>query len=71
MEKQDDAAVKSALDKLEKEFHKLASTLYQSAGAGGPGPEAGSGPSASAGAPPGDSGDKKGKVIDAEFEDTP
>ncbi len=44
VEKQDDGQVAEALDKLEKEAHKLASVMYQSAapGEGGPGgPDAG------------------------------
>jgi len=73
VEKQDDAQITEVLDKLEKEAHRLASVMYQGAGAngtnGGPGgPDAGGDA-----APPPDAG-KKGKeggVIDAEFEETP
>ncbi|MFO0661847.1 MAG: molecular chaperone DnaK [Polyangiaceae bacterium] len=72
VEKQDDAAVKTALEKLEQAAHKIASVMY---GAGGPGDAPpGAGPSAGGGAAPsGESGGdgKKGKVIDAEFEDSP
>ena len=34
IEKQDDAAVKAALEKLEKEAHRIASVMYEKAGAG-------------------------------------
>jgi molecular chaperone DnaK len=73
IEKQDDEAVKAATDKLEKEAHRIAAVMYQSAGPG-------AGPGAAPGAPPppeggdaaggADKGDKKGGVIDAEFEET-
>jgi molecular chaperone DnaK len=64
VEKQDDAKVQSALERLEKEAHAMASKLYEGVGGGTPG----------GGAPPGSAptnGDakKKGDVIDAEFED--
>src|SRR5580658_3454147 len=74
VEKQDDAAIKDVLARLEKEAHRLASVMY---GASGPGGGANGGPSGDhpnggagegGGAPPG--GDKKGGVIDAEFEET-
>jgi molecular chaperone DnaK len=61
VERQDDAAIKEISEKLEKEAHRLAGTMYQ-------GPEGA--PGAAPGAPPG--GEKKGgkgDVIDAEFED--
>jgi molecular chaperone DnaK len=74
VEKQDDAAIASAIERLEKEAHRVASVMYQNAGGpaggasnGGPPPADGGG----AGAPPG--GDSKGgkkDVIDAEFEET-
>jgi len=61
IEKQDDAAVTAALDKLERESHRLATLMYQSAAAPG------------AGAPPPSgarsAGDSKEGVIDAEFEE--
>src|SRR5438874_480750 len=72
IEKQDDDAVKAATDKLEKEAHRIAAVLSQSAGPG-------AGPGEGPGAPPppegdgggqADKGDKKGGVIDAEFEET-
>jgi molecular chaperone DnaK len=71
VEKQDDAGIVSALDRLEKEAHRMASVMYGAAGAGGPtngGPPPGDGPPPEGGAPGGP--DKKG-VIDAEFEETP
>ncbi|UQA60894.1 molecular chaperone DnaK [Polyangium aurulentum] len=69
IEKQDDAAVSAAIEKLEKEMHRIASVMYEKAGpqAGGPG-----GPDGGAGGPSAGAGDKgKGKegVIDAEFEE--
>jgi molecular chaperone DnaK len=73
IEKQDDEAVKAASEKLEKEAHRLASVMYQGAAPGGPGGPAAGGPSPGDGAPPppeGKGGDKKGGVIDAEFEET-
>ena len=65
---------KQATDKLEKEAHRIAAVMYQSAGPGGP-------DAAPGGPPPPDGGDgtagggekgadKKGGVIDAEFEET-
>jgi molecular chaperone DnaK len=65
IEKQDDAAVATALEKLEKESHRIASVMYEKAG---PPPDGSGGPDE--GAPP--AGDGKGKdgVIDAEFEET-
>ena len=78
VEKQDDEAVKSVGERLEKEAHRIASVMYQQAGAGAGGaPGApGEGPGADGGAPPGGEsaggGKKKdGGVIDAEFEETP
>jgi molecular chaperone DnaK len=72
IEKQDDEAVKAASDKLEKEAHRIASVMYQGAAPGPGGPSAG-GPPPGDGAPPppeNKGGDKKGGVIDAEFEET-
>ena len=74
VEKQDDDAVKSVSERLEKEAHRIASVMYQQAGApggapGGPGDGADGGAD---GAPGADGGKKKdGGVIDAEFEETP
>ncbi len=60
VEKQDDALVRSALERLEQESHRIAQTLYQGAapGAGAPPPQQ---------QPSGEAG--KGGVIDAEFEE--
>jgi len=73
VEKQDDEAVKSVSERLEKEAHRIASVMYQAQGGapgqnGGPPPGDGGGD----GAPPPDAGGKKkdGGVIDAEFEET-
>jgi molecular chaperone DnaK len=74
VEKQDDDLIKATMEKLEKEAHRMASSMYGAAGqgaAGGPpnGPSDGDG-----GAPPPDApagGGKKKEVIDAEFEETP
>jgi molecular chaperone DnaK len=68
IEKQDDAAVAAALEKLEKEAHRVASVMYDKAGPG-------AGPPGDGGAAPpsgGESEKPKGKdgVIDAEFEET-
>jgi molecular chaperone DnaK len=68
IEKQDDEAVAAATQKLEKEAHRIASVMYEKAGAqGGPPPAGGEG-----GAPPPPAGGGKGKdgVIDAEFEES-
>jgi len=72
VEKQDDDKVKDVLERLEKEAHKMATKLYESAGAG-----AGAAPGAPPnGAAPGGNGKnagasgKKGDVIDAEFEES-
>jgi len=70
VEKHDDPKVTDVLARLEKEAHKMATKLYESAGAGAAGgPDAaqpGNGkPSGAAGA-----GGKKGDVIDAEFEES-
>ena len=72
IEKQDDDAVKAATDKLEKEAHRIAAVMYQSAGPGaGPGEGPGAPPSSEGdGGGQADKGDKKGGVIDAEFEET-
>jgi molecular chaperone DnaK len=69
LEQQDDAAVRSASDKLQTDSNRIISALYQSAG-GNPGePGAGPGP----GTPPGDApkgGKGKDGVIDAEYEES-
>jgi len=77
IEKQDDEGVKAATDKLEKEAHRIAAVMYQSAGPGGPGASPGGPPPSEGGGAGGDGtggpekgADKKGGVIDAEFEET-
>ena len=67
IEKQDDDAVGAALEKLEKEAHRIASVMYEKAGGEGGPPPGG----ADGGAPP-PAGGKAGKdgVIDAEFEES-
>jgi molecular chaperone DnaK len=71
VEKQDDAKVQDALERLEKEAHAMATKLYEASSAGA-GPGADSGGSPPGGPDAGDGGDakKKGDVIDAEFEET-
>ncbi len=65
IERQDGAAVKAALDKLQTESHRIASMLYQQTGQeGGDAPPAASGGAA---APAGEK--KRDDVIDAEFEE--
>jgi molecular chaperone DnaK len=74
VEKQDDDAVKSVTERLEKEAHRVASVMYQQAGGpGGPGGPAAGPPGPEGGAPGADTAGKKkdGGVIDAEFEETP
>jgi molecular chaperone DnaK len=64
IEQQDDAAVTAALEKLEKEAHRLAGAMY---GNGGPGaPPGGDAPG---GEPPPEAKKNKDGVIDAEFEE--
>jgi molecular chaperone DnaK len=68
VEKQDDAQIKDALEKLEKEAHRLASVMYDAAtppDAGGNGAAEPSGDAEANGAKK-----KDGNVIDAEFEET-
>jgi molecular chaperone DnaK len=72
IEKQDDAAVAAALEKLEKEAHRIASVMYEKVGpqGGAPPPGAdGDGAPPPAGAAGGGGKGKEG-VIDAEFEET-
>jgi molecular chaperone DnaK len=70
LEKQDDAAVAAATEKLEKEAHRIASVMYEKAGppGGAPPPNGGDG----AAPPPAGGAPGKGKdgVIDAEFEES-
>jgi molecular chaperone DnaK len=63
VERQDDAEVRSALERLEKEAHRVAGVLYEKSG---PPPEGGASPPSGARERDG----KAGGVIDAEFEDT-
>ncbi|WP_438005334.1 molecular chaperone DnaK [Sorangium sp. So ce321] len=62
IEQQDDAQVAAALEKMEKEAHRIARVMYEKAG--GQPPEAPAPPSGAR-----DTGGKEG-VIDAEFEET-
>ena len=62
VEKQDDAMIRGALERLQHESHRIASSVYQGAGGGAEGPTGGPAPSAQP--------KKEGGVIDAEFEDT-
>ena len=62
IEQQDDAQVTAALDKLERESHRIAQVMYEKAG---PTPETGAPPPSGTRATDGKEG-----VIDAEFEDT-
>ncbi|HMY17660.1 MAG TPA: Hsp70 family protein, partial [Polyangium sp.] len=64
IEKQDDSAVQTALEKLEKEMHRVASVMYEKAG-----PQGGPGAPGAAPPPAGDKGKGKDGVIDAEFEE--
>src|SRR5262249_4781032 len=67
-ERQDDADVAAALEKLEKEAHRIAAVMYEKAGPQGAAPPGGDG----AQPPPPGGGPAKGKdgVIDAEFEES-
>jgi molecular chaperone DnaK len=62
VERQDDASIVSLSERLEKEAHRVAAAMYQSAGA----------TQADPGAPPPAAGQSKprGNVVDAEFEDS-
>jgi molecular chaperone DnaK len=74
VESQDDERVKTAMAALEKEAHRIASVMYESA-AGSGGPQAGGAPPRGKGGD-GDGGAKAGGgkaddgVIDAEFEES-
>jgi molecular chaperone DnaK len=71
IEKQDDAGVAAALEKLEKEAHRIASVMYEKSGPqGGPPPPNGGGDKPPAAGGAGGKGGKDG-VIDAEFEESP
>jgi molecular chaperone DnaK len=72
VEKQDDEKVKSVMERLEKEAHRMASVMYgASGGPGGPGgaPPDGGEPPAGDGKTSDGGGKKEGQVIDAEFEE--
>jgi molecular chaperone DnaK len=69
IEKQDDAAVTAALEKLEKEAHRIASVMYEKAGPQGGAPPPG-GPGAEPPQPPAGGAKGKDSVIDAEFEES-
>jgi molecular chaperone DnaK len=72
VEKQDDAAIKSTMERLEKEAHRMASTMYGAAGQAdaGAGGAPNGGPTDGGAPPPDAAGGKKKEVIDAEFEET-
>ena len=71
VEKQDDEQVKSVMDRLEKEAHRMASVMYGAQGAPGAPPGANGGPPGDGGGESAGGGKKKDdKVIDAEFEET-
>jgi len=76
VEKQDAELVKDAIEKLEKEAHRIATVMYEKAAADGqapPGPDGAPGepPPPPADEPPsGGDGKKDDGVIDAEFEET-
>jgi molecular chaperone DnaK len=65
IEKQDDARVRGALERLEHESHRIAQALYQQQGGPAEAGQAGPPPGATAGGAP-----KQEGVVDAEFEDT-
>jgi molecular chaperone DnaK len=69
IEKQDDAAVASATEKLEKEAHRIASVMYEKVGPQGGAPPPG-GPDGGDAPPPPAGGKGKDGVIDAEFEES-
>ena len=67
IEEQNGDKVRAALEKLEKEAHRIASVMYEKAGAGGDG---GGAPPPAGGAPAGGGKEKEEGVIDAEFEES-
>jgi molecular chaperone DnaK len=74
VEKQDDELIKATMEKLEKEAHRMASSMYGAAGQGAAGGAPNGPTDGDGGAPPPDAsagGGKKKEVIDAEFEETP
>jgi molecular chaperone DnaK len=68
IEEQNDSNIQASLEKLEKEAHRIASVMYEKAGAGQGGGE----PPPAGGAPAGEGakGKKDEGVIDAEFEES-
>jgi molecular chaperone DnaK len=74
VEKQDDALIQAASEKLEKEAHRLASVMYGAAGGPGAEGQPGGPDGPTDGVPHPDAptgGSKKKEVIDAEFEENP
>jgi molecular chaperone DnaK len=73
IESQDDAAVQTSLEKLEKEAHRIAGAMYGQTPGGPGGPDAGEGgaggPAAGGGGEKAAGGKPKDGVIDAEFEE--
>jgi molecular chaperone DnaK len=69
VEKHDDPKVTDVLARLEKEAHKMATKLYESAG-GGAGAPPGADPTSQGPTPANGASGKKGDVIDAEFEES-
>jgi hypothetical protein len=64
--------LKTAIEKIQKESHKLAEVLYAAASAGGAGSSAKAGSEATGSKDPStkpESGTAEGEVIDAEYED--
>ncbi|WP_437655511.1 molecular chaperone DnaK [Sorangium sp. So ce1182] len=70
IEKQDDAAVTAALERLEKEAHRIASVMYEKAGPPQDGGGAAPGGAPGGQPPPPAGGKGKESVIDAEFEES-
>ncbi len=69
VERQDDAAIQAATEKLEKESHRIAEAMYKATG-GAPGGGDGGGDGGAGGTPSQPGGEKKKEgVIDAEFEE--
>jgi molecular chaperone DnaK len=64
VEKQDDALIRGALERLEQESHRIATALYQQQPQGGQ-----EGANAPPNAPPPGAGGGADRVVDAEFED--
>jgi molecular chaperone DnaK len=69
VEKQDDEKVKSVMERLEKEAHRMASVMYGATGGPQGGPPPDGGPSGDGEGKPEGGAKKEGQVIDAEFEE--